>query len=445
MNTVEKGDLFEARAFVLAQKLVNDGNIPLLQQYCIFRQKPSYYSQNRKGDIEFDISIEVMPKGAPTYHLLYLIECKDYKHKVPVNKIEEFKAKVDQVSGKNVKGVFISTSGFQKGAYDFAESNGIMLIHVQDNDTPEILLHNAKNNWQRDTSILWSDQVKNYSSCNDDCLNIDWDKEIENIFIHIFGPSTDKQAYLPSSEPLKKLSKGIIQSIIKRILNAFNPNILKGISQLEPQKFLEHIHDTYGIQIVNDIGISAIQGLQVKAYCSLKTKKIFIDPKLRNEDNFLFVCMHEIAHIVLHSNINLIQEDYDAMEMSKYNELTKKHDLLNDKHWIEWQANYFASALLMPKEALYIQLYIWQKSNGINRAGKVYLDNQPRNKLDYKRMTEKLSSFFNVSRAILKYRMDELNLIQYSSTNPVNWKSIINPNNEPELVGDIMRRILYLR
>lgn len=48
----------------------------------------------------------------------------------------------------------------------------------------------------------------------------------------------------------------------------------------------------------------------------------------------------------------------------------------------------------MPKEALYIQLYIWQKRNGINRAGKVFLDNQPCNKLDYKRMMEKLSCFF---------------------------------------------------
>ncbi len=214
---------------------------------------------------------------------------------------------------------------------------------------------------------------------------------------------------------------------------------------MESKKFLEHIQDTYGIQLIDNINISTIQGLEVKAYCSLKTKQIFIDPKIRNEDNFLFVCMHEIAHIFLHSNINLIQEDYDAMEMSKYNELTKKHNLLNDKNWIEWQANYFASALLMPEEALYIQLYIWQKSNGINRVGKVYLDNQSCNKLDYKRMTEKLSSFFNVSKAILKYRMDELDLIQYSSSNPVNWKSIINPNNEPELIGDIMKRMLYFR
>lgn len=179
MNTVAKGDLFEARAFVLMQKLVNEGNIPLLQKYCTFRQKPSYYSQNRKGDIEFDISIEVTPKGAPSYHLLYLIECKDYKHKIPVNKIEEFKAKVDQVSGKNVKGVFISTSGFQKGAYDFAESNGIMLIHVQDDDTPNILLHNAKNNWQRDriSDYVAKNSNQTYTTLQSSILRSHWDPQ----------------------------------------------------------------------------------------------------------------------------------------------------------------------------------------------------------------------------------------------------------------------------
>lgn len=445
MNTVAKGDLFEARAFTLIQKFVDDGNIPLLKEYCVFQQKSSYYSENRKGNIIFDISIEVTPKGALSYHLLYLVECKDYKQKIPVNKIEEFKAKVDQVSGKNVKGVFISTGGFQTGAYDFAQSNGIMLIHVHTDDTADILLHNARNHWKEDTPQSWSDQIKNSKANHDDYQNIDWDREIENIFIHLFNPSTNTRAYLPSLEPLQKLSKSIIQSIAIQILNSLDPNISKGISQLDPKKFLAHIHDTYGIQIIDDINISNIRGLEVKAYCSLKTKKIFIDPKLRDEDNFLFVCMHEMAHIFLHSNINITQEEYDAMEMSKYNELAKKHDLLNDKNWMEWQANYFASVMLMPKDALYVQLYIWQKLNGINRVGKVYLDNQSCNKLDYSRMTEKLSSFFNVSKAMLKYRMDELDLVQYSSTNPVNWKSILNENNEPELIGDIMRRMFCFR
>jgi len=130
------------------------------------------------------------------------------------------------------------------------------------------------------------------------------------------------------------------------------------------------------------------------------------------------------------------------LEDSKFNPLTRKHNLENDKNWIEWQANQFASALLMLKDALKIRLILNQKLLGINRVGQLFLDDQECNKFDYIKITSELSSFFNVSKAMLKYRMDDLNLIRYSETNPTKWRSIMNPNNEPELIGDIMRRAI---
>ena len=69
----------------------------------IFRKK-GYFSKDREKDIIFDVSIEVTIPGQDCFSLLFLIECKNYSHSVPVDDVEEFFAKIQQVSGANAKG-----------------------------------------------------------------------------------------------------------------------------------------------------------------------------------------------------------------------------------------------------------------------------------------------------------------------------------------------------
>ncbi len=97
MNTVEKGDLFENLSYNIINDNLSQGKLGLIPAYCRVFQKKGYYSASRLSDIIFDISIEVWLPGADTYSLLYLIECKNYSTNVPVNKIEDFHSKIQQV------------------------------------------------------------------------------------------------------------------------------------------------------------------------------------------------------------------------------------------------------------------------------------------------------------------------------------------------------------
>ncbi len=83
---------------------------------------PNHKLITESGDPrEFDVIVETKMQG---FDLVIAIECKAHKASVGAQLVEGFKAKCDRVSKIN-KIVFISSSGFQKGAISFAEKQNI--------------------------------------------------------------------------------------------------------------------------------------------------------------------------------------------------------------------------------------------------------------------------------------------------------------------------------
>ncbi len=119
-------EAFEQEVYDFLNRSVHDGSLGLSPNTARVRPKPRYFSRDRGKDIVFDASIEVHPVADPTQLLLlWLFECKDYSHKVPVDDIEEFKAKKDQVHAH--KGTIVTRIGFDTGAIEYATSNRIGL------------------------------------------------------------------------------------------------------------------------------------------------------------------------------------------------------------------------------------------------------------------------------------------------------------------------------
>src|SRR4051812_18225398 len=107
VSTRAKGDAFERRVARALRGEIRAGRLNLAASLATLRTKPQYHSQDRGSPIQFDLSIEMRlnPKLPPS--LTILVECKDYAGAIGVGEIEEFKAKLDQCFGKNVKGLFI--------------------------------------------------------------------------------------------------------------------------------------------------------------------------------------------------------------------------------------------------------------------------------------------------------------------------------------------------
>jgi hypothetical protein len=128
MSTTKKGNAFENLVYNhLKTELANDDLFIPSKTSQIFLKK-SYFSKDRQSNIITDISIETSIPKATDYSLLTVVECKDYAHPIPVDDIEEFHSKIQQISGDNVKAIFATTAALQKSALAYAKSKRIAVI-----------------------------------------------------------------------------------------------------------------------------------------------------------------------------------------------------------------------------------------------------------------------------------------------------------------------------
>lgn len=128
MSTVKKGNAFEDEVFkFITDELAND-RLHVLGKRSKAYQKKGYFSRDRQSDIITDISIETFLPDATDYSLLTVIECKDYGSPIPVDDIEEFHAKIQQIAGDNVKAIFVTSAALQSGALTYAKSRKIGVI-----------------------------------------------------------------------------------------------------------------------------------------------------------------------------------------------------------------------------------------------------------------------------------------------------------------------------
>jgi Restriction endonuclease len=132
MNTTSIGDSLEANIFDLFQTEIKTNRFWAKKENCRLFRKKGYHSKDRGDNIVFDLAIEIRLPDARDFSVLVLVECKNYSHPVPVDDAEEFFAKVQQISGANVKAVIASTASFQSGTRAFAKSKGMGLLRYFD-------------------------------------------------------------------------------------------------------------------------------------------------------------------------------------------------------------------------------------------------------------------------------------------------------------------------
>jgi len=76
---------------------------------------------------QFDVTLRFK---AGIYDYLTVIECKNYKDKVPVEKIDAFVTKARDINASNA--VFVSSSGYQSGCFAVAARHGVKLLTLEE-------------------------------------------------------------------------------------------------------------------------------------------------------------------------------------------------------------------------------------------------------------------------------------------------------------------------
>lgn len=429
MNSFEKGDVFEEEVFNLIKDYVNSGNFWLNPKFCKFYRKKKYYSQKRDGYITVDISIECFIDGQDNYSHLLVIECKNYKSKVPVDDIEEFESKLKQIAGLNVKGVFASNSAFQSGAFKVAKSIGMALIRVLPNDKIDWVLQRnpissrLSERIKEDKAITChalSDENFTGKSQNIFCYYKDYTSTFIDVLNNlIFDDKKPFNITIPSKYNIvrsKSLSYLSLDEIDSRGLRLTHQSNAKRINEpVSLYKIIEYLETSHKVKFELNSNLGTDEDyLSVLGVMDAKNKIIKISNTLEeNMPRWRFTLAHEIGHYIFHRGFmlkNLVDEHADVI--NNYAILDFKASS-NTFRKLEWQANMFANSLLMPRSEVFSslanlvrQLDIRNFNNGI-----IYVDHQQCNLHNYNYIVSKLKSEFNVSATIVEIRLKQLRIL----------------------------------
>lgn len=424
-TTTGKGNALEEQIHKLFLTELDTDRFWAKKQNCKVFWKKGYFSKDRGTKIIFDISIEIYLPGADEYSSLVLIECKNYGHSVPVDDVEEFFAKVQQVAAANAKAIIASTASFQSGAREFAKSKGIGLIRYF---SPE----NFK--WE----LKRSPSAGARTSTAEEATLVRAALAQEEFSSHTFD------LYLQSSTRETNSLWDFFEDLM--LDSALTPEQLRAVSN--PRSRLRNHVPFYETEELEKIGAEMLTSIgyadgevDLGLICSRESKRsglivetipahdldvslpilgrIRFDPLIiqiysnstghRGRERFTLA--HELAHYFLDHGRYLVRESCDDDDF-----VLKRSADINDSAIVrmEYQANYLAASLLMPRSHISSDFHHLLRSLQITDKGfgPLYIDNQPCNLSSFHLITDRLMRKYGVSRAAVKIRLESMGLLR---------------------------------
>lgn len=435
MSTREKGDRFEKEVLSYVLDWVRSGQSFLNPQGCQFFAKKGYHSRDRGDDIEVDVSVECYSADATEPSLLLVVECKDYSSPIPVDEVEEFKAKLDQIAGKNVKGLVFSTNSFQKGALKYAASNGIALVRILPSEQIEwVLRRTPKAISTADRRGSRAEQVRRalidpefigeseFLFAAVDGALVSEGTEVLNALAKEFAgdqdesaraPMPEAPATAPSDAPMVPfIGQEHIEGRAERMASFLETTPTRGqsLDLLAICDYLSHEHGV-GINLDEDLGVDS-GGVEILGKISTDPLEIHVSSQLgKNTPRWRFTVAHELGHLALHRHLALASlvgphfETQDSLGSLRYYPTSLGR--------LEWQANSFASCLLMRREHVYRAVLAHLRKHEIrsHAHGVVFVDDQPCNLHPYLDLISTMAKRFLVSQEAATIRLARLKIV----------------------------------
>jgi len=404
-NTTAKGDIFEKKVFELLEALLENEDFFVPGKRSKIFWKKAYYSELKRGDIIVDISIETFLPKADHYSQLTIIECKNYDTNVPISDIREFSSILNELGTHNTKGIVISSSFFQSGAYQIAVSTGMGLAILKGKNELEWINYRVDRRYAHysDESII-TRLSKNNSQNN---FFAYFEKNsFENLpglllNLGVIDNYNVKQEFIN----IPYISEEQILGVINQLPFSIYKN-----EQLETSNLCKILSDKSNVEFIFDSCLDSYNHNNVLGKITFNPLKIFITKEL-NKDiyRWRFTLAHEVGHLLLHSEIlrEYINDNFDVENTIFLNHVESKK--INKR--MEIQANIFATNLLLPKFAFLKIVSEYFIKERIHR-NYLFLDNQPCNRYLVYNLLGELKCKFGVSHEVAKNRLVSMKLLK---------------------------------
>ena len=212
------------------------------------------------------------------------------------------------------------------------------------------------------------------------------------------------------------LSRVDIEERVERFIEYFDNSCLKEPRLTPIASICNVLSEKHNVKFVFNAELGETkEGYKYRGRFHIPSTTIYIDKSLGDGGpRFNFTLAHELGHFVFHRKINIAAISNEKEEISD----TSRELVLdqiqggNSRAWLEWQANKFASSLLMPRSTVQTAVISKQKEMGINRnLGKIFLDRGHGSYTDYKEQMDHLAFIYQSSKASLRIRLRELGIL----------------------------------
>lgn len=211
------------------------------------------------------------------------------------------------------------------------------------------------------------------------------------------------------------IDASFIENKAEEIIRFFMPKVLDSPCHVPLVEIIEDTHKRFGVRRGYDKNLGVTKhGRKILGQVSLHPLGIYIDISLQTDPRFPFTLAHEIGHLVLHRKVNVKETGYEGQELTDTERdlVTGKKLLKTPRDWLEWQANRFASAILLPRSTIHQAVAEIQKQSGINRnIGSVILEDKPYSIRDYNLVSGHLQLVYGVSHTHVECRLLDLEIL----------------------------------
>lgn len=223
-------------------------------------------------------------------------------------------------------------------------------------------------------------------------------------------PKSDLNPVVP------RLSSNDIELKVEEVIKHFDASLLTAAKPTPILEFAVETKRQFGVDFRADVDLGhSSTGKKYLGQFRVKPRGIFIDASLQGSDRLPFILAHEYGHLVLHRKVDPVRSGYatSTIEDTEHDFATGKKILSTPRDWIEWQANRFASAILMPRATFSDALIDFHKEQGIRRnVGIVVVNGTPSSQADFAHVVGHLSDVYGVNRTNIECRLRDLELLQ---------------------------------
>jgi Zn-dependent peptidase ImmA (M78 family) len=397
---------------------IETGGLPFRPESCQIFRKKKYYSRDREEFIVFDIAIEISLRNHERPFEVVLVECKNYEGTVPVDDIEEFGSKIRQVAGFNVKGIFATASSFQSGTLNIAKNQGFAIVRYFQREgfrweLARALLIGARNPSSRTrgeieyalTSPAFRPTSHNVYAATPQGYSTGWGGVWQGLDLTGALDDAVLQKIRQPRPPTRQRVCFIPKEKIERRAEAALKLMAYVRSAVDLERLVTIESQTTGLSVTYlEESESALGSITFNP----PEIKIFTNNQLSHLARFTLA--HELGHHYLGHDRYLTRENVASEDLDGSQFITVPR---NDIERLEWQANTFASCLLMPRREFLNAFTLYIGYLGIrNRGhGALFLDGQPENVANFHLVCKALSHYFNVSKIATRLRMSALGLL----------------------------------